>query len=189
MADEDRIELADAAAWERWLGANHDASTGAWLMIAKKGAPRPTVSYGDALDEALCWGWIDGQKRPHDERFWLQRFTPRGPRSKWSQRNREKVAELIAQQRIRPPGQVQIDAAKSDGRWEAAYPPQSKATVPDDFAAALEQNPDAKAFFETLTSANRYSFLYRIHDAKRPETRARRIEQYVQMLAEGRTFH
>jgi uncharacterized protein YdeI (YjbR/CyaY-like superfamily) len=189
MADQDRLELANAAGWAGWLVDNHGASTGVWLVIAKKGAPRATVSYADALDEALCWGWIDGQKRPHDEHFWLQRFTPRGPRSKWSQRNRAKATELIAQRRMRAPGQAQIEQARGDGRWDAAYPSQSRATVPEDFAAALDQNPAAKACFETLTSANRYSFLYRIHDAKRPETRARRIREYVQMLAEGRTFH
>ena len=183
------VQLADRGAWERWLETNHSSSRGVWLKIAKKGSGAATVTYAEALEAALCHGWIDGQKRAFDERFWLQRFTPRGPRSKWSGINRDKATELIAGERMRPSGLARVNEARADGRWDAAYEGQSRATVPADFRAALDENPEAKAFFATLTSANRYSFLYRIADAKRPETRARRIEQFVAMLAEHRTFH
>lgn len=183
------LELAGQAEWKRWLQENHERSPGIWLKIAKKQSPRPTVTYDEALDAALCWGWIDGQKRPLDEHFWLQRFTRRGARSQWSKRNREKAEQLIADKRMRPPGQAQVDAARADGRWEAAYPSQSSRDVPEDFQRALEENPAARELFASLNSANRYSFIYRIHMAKRPETRARRIEQLIEMLAEQRTFH
>jgi uncharacterized protein YdeI (YjbR/CyaY-like superfamily) len=175
--------------WAAWLADNHATSEGVWLKIAKKGAATPTVTYAHALDEALCHGWIDGQKRAHDEHSWLQRFTPRRARSRWSQRNRERAEQLIAAGRMGPAGLVEVDAARSDGRWEAAYEPQSTAAVPADLARALEQNAAAKAFFATLTGTNRYAILYRINDAKRAETRARRIAQYVQMCAEHRTIH
>ena len=183
------VQLADRGAWERWLETNHSSSRGVWLKIAKKGSGAATVTYAEALEAALCHGWIDGQKRAFDDRFWLQRFTPRGPRSKWSGINRDKATELIAGERMRPSGLARVNEARADGRWDAAYEGQSRATFPADFRAALDENPEAKAFFATLTSANRYSFLYRIADAKRPETRARRIEQFVAMLAEHRTFH
>lgn len=183
------VELADQAAWRRWLAENHQTAKGVWLKIAKKGAPTPTVTYAEAIDEALCHGWIDGQKAPHDETHWLQRFTPRGPRSKWSQINVDKVTRLIAEQRVRPAGLAAVEAARQDGRWETAYEPQSRATVPDDFQLALDSEPVAREFFETLRGAQRYAFLYRIHDAKRPETRAKRIAQYVEMLAQRRTLH
>jgi uncharacterized protein YdeI (YjbR/CyaY-like superfamily) len=183
------LEFPDRAAWERWLSDQHASSHGAWLKIAKKGSGATTVTYADALEEALRYGWIDGQKGAHDKAFWLQRFCPRGPRSKWSQVNRAKATELIEQKRMTPAGIAQVEAAKQDGRWDAAYAPQSTVTVPEDFRQALHANPKAGEFFATLNSSERYSFLYRINDAKRPETRARRITEYVAMLAEGRTIH
>jgi uncharacterized protein YdeI (YjbR/CyaY-like superfamily) len=183
------LELEDRAAWERWLEEQYAASDGVWLKIAKKGSGTTTVTYAEALEEALCFGWIDGQKAAHDQSFWLQRFTPRRPRSKWSQINRQKATELIEQGRMKPAGLAEVDAATQDGRWEAAYASHGNATVPDDFKRALDANPAAKEFFATLGSVHRYSFLYRINDAKRPETRARRISDYVATLAEGRTLH
>lgn len=183
------LEFPDMSAWERWLEANHESSAGVWLKIARKGSGAATVTYAEALEEALCCGWIDGQKAPCDETFWLQRFTPRGPRSKWSQVNRRKATELTDQGRMRPAGLAQVAAARQDGRWDAAYASQRTVTVPDDFQHAIDANPPAKEFFATLKSSERYSFLYRIYDAKRPDTRARRIREYVAMLAEHRTIH
>jgi len=183
------VQFADSAAWNEWLEEHHAASPGVWLKIAKKASGIGTVNHPEALEEALCYGWIDGQRAPHDESFFLQRFTPRRPRSKWSQVNREKVTKLIAEGRMKPAGLAQIEAAKQDGRWEAAYAPQSSQAIPEDFQRALEQNPAAYEFFKTLRGTRRYSFLYRIQDAKRPETRARRIEQFVAMLANGQTHH
>jgi uncharacterized protein YdeI (YjbR/CyaY-like superfamily) len=183
------LELPDPAAWERWLAEHHDSSPGVWLKIAKKGSARATVTYAQALDAALCSGWIDGQKGAYDDSFWLQRFTRRGPRSKWSQINRDHVARLVGEARMRPEGQAQVQAAQADGRWDAAYEPQSRATVPPDFQAELDRNPQAKAFFETLKGARRYAFCYRLTDAKRPETRSKRIADYIALLNEGRTLH
>ena len=183
------IEFPDRDAWEAWLNDNHDSSSGAWLLLAKNGAPRPTVSQAEAVEAALCFGWIDGQVGKHDEQFYRQRFTQRRPRSRWSQHNRRRAIELIAQGLMRPPGLAQVELAKADGRWDAAYEPQSSATVPADFALALAANPPAEEFFATLTGVRRYSFLYRIQDAKRPETRARRIEKFVALLAEKKTLN
>jgi uncharacterized protein YdeI (YjbR/CyaY-like superfamily) len=183
------VQFADTAAWNKWLEEHHAASPGVWLKIAKKASGIATVNHAEALEAALCYGWIDGQRAPHDESFFLQRFTPRRPRSKWSQVNRDKVTKLIAEGRMKPAGLAQIEAAKQDGRWEAAYAPQSSQAIPEDFQRALEQNPAAYEFFKTLRGTRRYSFLYRIQDAKRPETRARRIEQFVAMLANGQTHH
>jgi uncharacterized protein YdeI (YjbR/CyaY-like superfamily) len=183
------LAFPDRAAWASWLSEQAESSPGVWLKIAKKASGIPTVTYAEALEEALCYGWIDGQKAPHDESYYRQRFTPRTKRSKWSQINRAKATSLIAQGRMKPAGRAQVDAAKQDGRWEAAYTPQSSQTIPEDFQRALEQNPKAHEFFKTLRGNRRYSFIYRIQDAKRPETRARRIEQFVAMLAEGRTHH
>jgi uncharacterized protein YdeI (YjbR/CyaY-like superfamily) len=183
------LEFADRIAWERWLEANHESSPGVWLKLAKKGAGAATITKPEALEEAIRYGWIDGQLRRHDDTFWLQRFTPRGPRSKWSEINRRTATELLKQGRMRPAGAAQVEAAKNDGRWDAAYAPQSTVTVPDDFRDALDANPKANEFFATLKSSERYSFLYRIHDAKRPETRARRIRDYVSMLADHKTIH
>jgi uncharacterized protein YdeI (YjbR/CyaY-like superfamily) len=183
------IEFADPAKWEAWLDKHHDSSPGVWLKIAKKGAPSATVNYAEALEQAIRYGWIDGQKRGFDDHYWLQRFTPRGPRSKWSQVNRDKALELIAQDRMKPAGLAQFEAAKRDGRLDEAYEPQSRATVPEDFQQALDQNPAAAEFFDTLKGANRYAFLYRLHHVKKPEARAKRIAVYIGMLSERRTFH
>jgi uncharacterized protein YdeI (YjbR/CyaY-like superfamily) len=183
------LEFDTQKGWSVWLELNHAEAQGVWLKFAKKASGISTITYAEALEEALCYGWIDGQAAGHDELFYLQRFTPRRPRSKWSLINREKAERLIAEGRMKPAGLQQVDDARADGRWEAAYPPPSAATVPDDLQNALDQNPEARAFFETLTSQNRYAILYRIRDAKRRETRARRIAEYVAMLAEGRTLH
>src|SRR5947209_7634588 len=150
------VQVADQREWGRWLEQNHATVGAIWLKLAKKGSPTPTVSYAEAIEEALCYGWIDGQVRALDEHFYLQRFTPRRARGKWSQINREKATRLIAEGRMRPSGLAQIEAAKADGRWDAAYPAQSDATVPDDFQRALDQNAEAKRFFETLTGSARY---------------------------------
>ena len=183
------IEFADLAAWEAWLTTNHDDSPGVWLLLAKKGAPRATVTQSEAVTGALCFGWIDGQVGRHDEHFYKQRFTQRRPRSKWSQLNCARATELIATGLMRAPGVDEVNKAKADGRWDAAYEPQSSATVPPDFAQALGANPIAEEFFATLKGARRYAFLYRIQDAKRPETRARRIEKFVALLAERKTLN
>ena len=183
------LPFASAAAWEGWLEKNHETSTGLWLKIAKKGSGIDSVTYAEALDAALCFGWIDGQKGAWDERFFLQRFTPRGRRSKWSQVNREHVARLIAAGRMRPAGLAEVERAKADGRWQAAYAPPSRMEVPDDLRRALDADPKAKAAFEALDRTNRYAMLYRLGDAKRPETRARRLAQYVEMLARGERIH
>jgi uncharacterized protein YdeI (YjbR/CyaY-like superfamily) len=188
MQDLPIVQVADQRAWRRWLERNHSSVAGVWLKLAKKGSPTPTVSYGEAVEEALCYGWIDGQVRAYDEHFYLQRFTSRRPRSKWSQINREKAERLMAEGRIRPSGLAQIEAAKADGRWDAAYPAQSQASVPDDFQRALDEHPAAKAFFESLTGSTRYAFLYRLHDVRDPARRAKRIADYVERLNAGRTL-
>jgi uncharacterized protein YdeI (YjbR/CyaY-like superfamily) len=182
-------EFASAKAWERWLARHHATAPGLWLLIAKKGTGVVTVDNTDAIEVALCYGWIDGLRHGHDATYFRQRFTPRKPRSKWSQINRDRVEALIAAGRMRPAGQAQVDAAKADGRWDAAYAGSRTIEVPDDLTKALRRNATARRAFEALDSANRYAILFRIHDAKRPETRARRIEQFVTMLEEGRTIH
>jgi uncharacterized protein YdeI (YjbR/CyaY-like superfamily) len=183
------LAFGSVHAWEEWLAEQHEASPGLWLKIAKKGAGTSTVTYAEAVEAALCFGWIDGQKDKLDDEHWLQRFTPRRPRGKWSKINREKAERLIAEGRMRPAGLREVEAARADGRWEAAYEGQATATVPPDLAAELDRHPAAREFFATLTGANRYAILYRIQDAKRPETRARRIAKYVAMLAERKTIH
>ncbi len=182
------IEVRDQTAWRDWLEANHNSDDGVWLKFAKKGSPAVTVSYAEALEEALCYGWIDGQARRHDEHFYLQRFTPRRARSKWSQNNVEKVGRLIDEGRMRPAGLAAIEAAKADGRWEAAYPAQSQAQVSEDFQQALDANPEAAAFFATLTGSTRYAFLYRLHNVADPGAREKRIAMYVELLNEGNTL-
>ena len=176
-------------AWDTWLAAHHTDSPGLWLKIAKKGAAGRTVSYSDALDVALCHGWIDGQKGRHDDEYWLQRFTPRKPGSNWSKINTERAAALIASGRMRPAGLHEVERARADGRWEQAYESQSRVTVPEDLARALAENERARAFFATLDSANRYAILYRIGTAKKPETRAKRIDTFVTMLSEHKKIH
>lgn len=187
--DQPIIAFADSAEWERWLAANHSGPTGVWLKIAKKGAQNSTISYAEAVDVALCYGWIDGQAGAYDDEFWLQRYTARGRRSKWSQINRDKVAALIEAGRMQTPGLAAVDAARADGRWDAAYAPPSKATVPPDLQSALDANPAAATVWADLDGANRYAVLYRVQDAKRPETRARRIETFVDMLSRGEKIH
>jgi uncharacterized protein YdeI (YjbR/CyaY-like superfamily) len=188
LADQSVISFATVLDCEAWFAEHYADARGIWLKIGRMGAAE-TVNYAEALEVALCHGWIDGQKRGYDETYWLQRFTPRGPRSKWSQINRDKAEALIKVGRMRPAGQAQVDAAKADGRWAAAYAGQKSATVPDDLAAALAADPQAEAFFETLRGANRYAILYRVHDAKKPETRAARIAKFVEMCHNRETVH
>jgi len=174
---------------EAWLARNHRSSTGVWLKLAKQGSRANSVSYAEAVEVALCYGWIDGQKKPVDHRWWLQRLTPRGARSKWSKLNRDKATALIDAGRMHEAGMREVERAQADGRWDAAYDSPSRATVPDDLQRALNRDRKAKAFFESLDRTNRYAILYRVHDAKRPETRARRIEQFVAMLHRGEKLH
>ncbi len=183
------IAFPDRAAFEDWVAAQPSGSPGLWLKLAKKGAPEATLSKAEAIDVALCHGWIDGQLDKYDAHYWLIRFTPRKARSKWSEVNRQRASELAAEGRIVPAGQAQIGAAKADGRWEAAYAPASRAQVPPDLAEALAASPAAAAFFATLKGANRYAILYRIGAVKKAETRARKIGQFVAMLERGETVH
>ena len=183
------LPFATRSAWEAWLDEHHAASDGLWLKIAKKGSGIETVSYAEALDVALCYGWIDGQKASFDDRYWLQRFTPRASRSKWSKVNRQKATELIERGAMKPAGLREVERAKADGRWDTAYESQRAATVPEDLRRELEKNDAAREFFQTLNSANRYAILYQIGDAKKPETRARRIEKFVAMLAERKKLY
>jgi uncharacterized protein YdeI (YjbR/CyaY-like superfamily) len=175
--------------WNAWLEEHHADADGLWLEIAKKATGVATVTYAEAVEVALCFGWIDGQKAALDDRAWLQRFTPRKARSKWSKVNRDKVEALLASGAMRPAGLQQIEAAKADGRWDAAYDSQRTATVPDDLQAALDASPEAAAFFATLRGSGRYAILYRVQDAKRPETRAKRIAAFITMLEEGTAPH
>lgn len=182
--------VADAAAWRTWLNDNHATSQGVRLVLAKKGTAHPTsLSYDDALEEAICFGWIDGQLGRRDSTTFLRRFTPRNARSAWSQRNVAIAERLSASGRMHRSGEDEVRRAKSDGRWEAAYAGQRGAVVPEDLARALAANPRAQAMFHTLTGANRYAILYRIGRAKRAETRALRVGQFVEMLARGETIH
>jgi uncharacterized protein YdeI (YjbR/CyaY-like superfamily) len=183
------LTFADARAFEAWLEAQGPIAPGLWLRLAKKGAPARTLTKLEAIDAALCHGWIDGQLDKYDDHHWLIRFTPRKPRSRWSQLNRTRATGLLAEGRMRPAGVAQIEMAKSDGRWDLAYAPASAAEAPPDLAAALDANPKAAAFFATLTGANRYAILYRIGAAKTPEARARKIARFVAMLDRGETIH
>jgi uncharacterized protein YdeI (YjbR/CyaY-like superfamily) len=189
QADLPVLGFADQGAWESWLAGRHDESPGIWLKIPKKGSGVPGVSYADALAVALCYGWIDGQKGRLDDEYWLQRFGPRRRGSRWSKINTEKAAELIEAGLMQPAGLREVELAKADGRWDAAYQGQRAMDVPEDLAAELARNEAAGAFFATLSGVNRYAILYRIGDAKRPETRARRIAKYVAMLAAHETIH
>lgn len=177
------------AEMEQWLEASHQSSEGLWLKIAKKGSGVESIDYAEALELALCFGWIDSQKRGFDEAFFLQRFTPRRPRGKWSQINRAKAEALIAAGAMRPAGLAEVEAAKADGRWEAAYAGQRAATVPDDLKQELDRNEAAAEFFAELDSANRYAILYRLQEAKKPETRQRRLRKFVAMLERGEKIH
>lgn len=178
-----------AKAFEAWLKKHHATSTGLWLQIAKRGAKETSVTYLEAVEIALCWGWIDGQKKGLDEQYFLQRFTPRRARSVWSKVNVEKVAALVKAGRMQAPGLAQVEAAKADGRWARAYDGARSSVVPEDLIAALEAAPQAKAFFSTINASNRYAVLWRIQTAVKAETRARRIAQLVEMLGRGETVH
>jgi uncharacterized protein YdeI (YjbR/CyaY-like superfamily) len=183
------LAFASSAEWEAWLAAQPDTSKGVWLKLAKAASGIPSVSKQEAIDGALCHGWIDGQLDKFDADHWLIRFTPRRPNGVWSRINRERALVLIELGRMRPAGLKEIERAKHDGRWEAAYAQQSKATVPDDLQSALDRKPAAKRHFEKLDSHNRYAILYRVQGAKKPETQAQRIEKYVTMLARGETIY
>jgi uncharacterized protein YdeI (YjbR/CyaY-like superfamily) len=181
--------FASAAEWEAWLREHHDSAPGIWIRFAKKGSGVPSVTYLEALHAALCFGWIDGQARSVDDASYVQRFTPRRARSIWSKRNREFATALIEAGRMQPAGLREVERAQADGRWEAAYDAPSTATVPEDLQRALDASPEAAAFFATLNGQNRYAILHRVQTAKRPETRARRIEKFVAMLAAGDRIH
>jgi uncharacterized protein YdeI (YjbR/CyaY-like superfamily) len=186
--DKPVMSFTSAADWEAWLEEHHADSDGVWIKMARKSSGIPSIDHAGALQVALCFGWIDGQRRSNDDTSFLQKFTPRRPRSPWSKINIGHVERLIAEGRMRPAGRAAIDAAKADGRWEAAYASQSTIEVPADFQAALDARPEAAAFFATLSRSARYPFLYRIQAAKRPETRAKRIAEYTDLLAEGKTL-
>ncbi len=194
MTDQNKANLPilsfeNQADWEAWLKEHHAEAKGIWLQIAKKGSGRQSVDYAEALESALCYGWIDGQKAAFDDQYWLQKFTPRGAKSKWSQVNREKAEALIVAGRMQPAGRRQVDLAKADGRWDTAYASQSQIAIPGDFQIELDRNPKAKEFFDTLNSVNRYAILYRIQDAKKPETRAARIQKFITMLANNEKIY
>ena len=191
MADDlPELIVRDAAAWRTWLAEHHADPVGVWLVLAKKGTEKPTsLTYDQALEEALCHGWIDGQAGRRDDATYRQRFTPRRRRSAWSKRNTGIAERLIAEDRMRPAGHAEVQRAKADGRWEAAYAGPASMEVPADLAEALAAEPKAQAMFEGLNSQNRYAILYRIATAKRAETRARKIEQFVAMLSRGETVH
>jgi uncharacterized protein YdeI (YjbR/CyaY-like superfamily) len=183
------IAFASAAEWEAWLEDNHAAPDGVQVKIAKKGTGIDSVRYPEVLESALCFGWIDGRREALDDQWFLQRFTPRRARSRWSKINRETAERLIAEGRMRPAGLAEVERAKADGRWDAAYEGQRTISVPDDLQRELDARPRARELFATLTSQNRYAILYRLHDAKRPETRARRLAKFVAMLEAGETIY
>jgi uncharacterized protein YdeI (YjbR/CyaY-like superfamily) len=175
--------------WEAWLKEHHTEPQGIWLKIAKKGSGIPSVDYAGALESALCYGWIDGQAAAMDDQYWLQKFTPRRPKSKWSKVNCDKAEALIAAGRMQPAGYQQIELAKEDGRWEAAYESQSRITIPDDFQSELDKNQKAKDFFNTLNGINRYAILHRIQSAMKPQTRAARIKKFIDMLSNNKKIY
>ena len=177
------------AAWERWLAVNHTRSDGIWLRFHKKASGKRSVTHAEALDEALCYGWIDGQLKAHDDESWLHKFTPRRARSVWSKRNIEHVARLTAIGKMKPAGLKQVDVAKAEGRWQRAYDSPRNMSVPKDFLNALSKDKKAEAFFETLNRANTYAIAWRLHTAAKPETREKRMKAILAMLAEGKAFH
>lgn len=188
-SNDDIVAFSSQREWAAWLKVNHATATEVWIKYARKGSTVKSITYAEAIEEALCYGWIDGQAASFDAASWLQRFTPRRKRSKWSVINCDKAIALIKRGKMKPAGLKEVEAAKADGRWESAYLSPSKITVPEDLQAALNKEPKAQAFFETLSGSNRYAILYRLHDAKKPETRQRRLEKFVTMLKEHRTFH
>jgi uncharacterized protein YdeI (YjbR/CyaY-like superfamily) len=183
------VAFASPKAFGAWLKAHHATSPGVWLKIAKKGAGTASVTYAEAIDVALCWGWIDGQKRPLDETAWLQRFSPRGPRSIWSKINVDKAVALVASGAMKAPGLAQVERAKADGRWQKAYAGAKTATVPAELAAALARNRKAAQFFASLDRTNRYAFIFRVHQGKKAETRERTAARFVAMMARGEKLH
>lgn len=186
----DPVELfATATDFDRWLRKNHAKASCIWVKYAKKKSRIPSIDWNQAVDVALCYGWIDGQAKSIDETYAMQRFTPRGKRSKWSKLNRERVARLTKAGRMQPAGLAEVERAKADGRWDAAYDSPANASIPDDLAKALAKSAKAKKSFDSLSSSNRYSILYRLQDAKKPETRAKRLEKFVAMLEKGETLH
>jgi uncharacterized protein YdeI (YjbR/CyaY-like superfamily) len=187
-AEQPVLFFASPEEMEAWLEEHHASSDGIWLRFAKKASGIPSIVYGEALDIALCFGWIDGQVKRLDDDHYLQRFTPRRRRSQWSKRNRGKAERLSEEGRMRPAGLAEVERAREDGRWEEAYDSPATATVPEDFQRALDEHPAAREFFESLGNTKRYSFIYRIKDAKRPETRAKRIAEYVELLGQGKTL-
>ncbi|MDM8355882.1 YdeI/OmpD-associated family protein [Pandoraea communis] len=182
------LTFLDQSEWENWLTENGETSAGVWLRLAKKGAERATVTYQQAVESALCHGWIDGKKQTESDEYWLQRFTRRSAKSLWSSLNKDRAEALIVAGRMLPSGMREIERAKADGRWEAAYTSPSNSVVPEDLRAALLANPKAEAFFATLKGQNRYAILFRIQNAKKPATRARKIEEFVSMLSRGETI-
>ncbi|HWG35569.1 MAG TPA: YdeI/OmpD-associated family protein [Gemmatimonadaceae bacterium] len=183
------VPFADQVAWNKWLDKHHTTSVGIWIRIAKKGSGIPSVSHPEALDVALCYGWIDSQRKGYDEKTFIQKFTPRGARSIWSVINRDKAVALLESGKMMPAGISEMERAKKDGRWDAAYASQATIEIPPDLQAALDAKPRAARFFATLTSQNRYAILFRVHNAKRAETRARRIADFVAMLERHETIH
>jgi len=188
-SEEASLAFETAAQWKKWLATHHATSPGAWLRLAKKDGGERSVSYAEAVEEALCQGWIDGQKKADDDSFWLQRFTPRSGRSVWSKINRDKAIKLVKEKRMLPAGKAEIGRAKKDGRWEAAYDGARTSAIPPDLKAALDADRRAAAFFETLDAANRYAILWRLQTAKKAETRERRLAQFVAMLARHEKIH
>ena len=180
------LTFTTQAKFRTWMDKNHSKTPGVWIKFAKKASGIKSVNYQEALEVALCYGWIDGLVRRFDDDYYVQRFTPRRAKSKWSKINRDRADALIDAGKMKPAGLAEVERAKADGRWDAAYDSPGTITVPDDLAKAFRKNPKARKFFETLNSTNRYAVLYRVHDAKKPETRARRIDQFIEMLNEGR---
>ena len=189
MEDLEIVLFATQQDWEAWLEENHAVSPGIRLKIAKKDTGAVSINYAEAVDAALYFGWIDSRAEKYDDAFWLQRFTPRRGRSPWSAINRGKAEELLKQGKIRPAGLLQIEKARQDGRWDAAYQSQKSAEVPDDLRQALDENPAAREFFETLKGANRFAILYRLQSAKKPETRQKRLAEFIKMLSEHRKIY
>jgi uncharacterized protein YdeI (YjbR/CyaY-like superfamily) len=183
------LSLNKSRDWGKWLSANHSKAEGVWLRFFKKGSNIPTLTYEEALLEALCYGWIDGQSKSFDEKSWVQRFTPRRPKSVWSKRNTERIARLIREGRMKKAGLKQVEAAKADGRWEKAYDSPKDMVIPEDFLKELSKNKKAKAFFETLNKANTYAIGWRLQTAKKPETRIKRMKEILVMLKAGKKFH
>jgi uncharacterized protein YdeI (YjbR/CyaY-like superfamily) len=183
------LPFASLEEWEAWLDWEHGTSDGIWIKLAKKGSGVPSIVFAEALESALCYGWIDSQAASLDDRFYLQRFTPRRARSKWSRINRDKIAELTKQGRMKPAGLEQVKLAKADGRWAAAYSSPANAKVPDDLQQALDASPKAAEFFATLNKSNRYAIIYQLEDAKKPETRIRRLDKFIGMLERGEKLY